>query len=310
MVLRQVLEIFDIIDSPKLEASDLINFFNKKGCHGISTRFIEGEHGEVEFIRVVLPGQNGKIKGGNCPTINIIGQLGGIGAYPSIKGFVSDGDGALAALVVALKIAEMQEMGCYMEGDVIVSTHICKTTPIIPRKPVPFLGMPLPIDVLMENIVDPEADAILSIDTTKGNRILNQRGFAITPTVKEGYILKVNDDLLDIMSTVTGLPPSVIAISTQDITSYNNNIYHLNSIMQPAVFTDAPVVGVAITSQVPVAGSATGATNFADIEMIARFCIEVAKYYGTGECRFYDNEEYEKLVSIYGSLKQLQKKEF
>jgi len=307
LVLKQILEILDILDNPKVKALEVKKLFNERGCQSISVESVEGEHGEVEFIKIILAGLNGKIKGGNSPTINIVGQLGGIGAYPIMTGFVSDGDGALAALSAALKIVEMQSRECYLEGDVVVTTHICNTAPITPRKLVTFLDMPLPVDVLLKYLVDSQADAVLSIDTTKGNRILNQRGFAITPTVKEGYILKVSDDLLDIMSTVTGLLPAVIAISTQDITSYNNNLYHINSIMQPVTFTDSPVVGVAITAQTPVAGSATGATNFVDIEMAARFCIEVAKYYGAGKCKLFDNQEFEKLVSIYGSMKHLQK---
>lgn len=307
MVLKQILEILDILDNPKVKALEVKKLFNERGCQSISVESVEGEHGEVEFIKIILAGLNGKIKGGNSPTINIVGQLGGIGAYPIMTGFVSDGDGALAALSAALKIVEMQSRECYLEGDVVVTTHICNTAPIKPRKLVTFLDMPLPVDVLLKYLVDSQADAVLSIDTTKGNRILNQRGFAITPTVKEGYILKVSDDLLDIMSTVTGLLPAVIAISTQDITSYNNNLYHINSIMQPVTFTDSPVVGVAITAQTPVAGSATGATNFVDIEMAARFCIEVAKYYGAGKCKLFDNQEFEKLVSMYGSMKHLQK---
>ena len=310
MVLRQVLEMFDILDNPGVKGSEVKKLFNDRGCESISLESVEGEHGEVEFIKIVLPGSKGKIKGGSSPTINIVGQLGGIGAYPAMTGFVSDGDGALTALSAALKIVDMQSRGCYLEGDVVVTTHICNTAPITPRKLVPFLDMPLPIDVLLKHLVDSKADAVLSIDTTKGNRILNQRGFAITPTVKEGYILKVSDDLLDIMSTVTGLLPSVIAISIQDITSYNNKLYHLNSIMQPVTATDSPVVGIAITAQTPVAGSATGAANFSDVEMAARFCIEVAKYYGSRKCKLYDEQEFERLVSIYGSLKHLQKKEF
>ncbi len=66
--------------------------------------------------------------------------------------------------------------------------------------------MDSPIDMMTmnENEVDSSCDAILSIDTTKGNRVINTRGFAISPTVKEGYILKTSDNLLDIMQTVTG----------------------------------------------------------------------------------------------------------
>ena len=56
-----------------------------------------------------------------------------------------------------------------------------------------------------------ELDAVLSVDTTKGNRIINTRGFAISPTVKEGYILKVSESVLDIMQTTTGRLPYVYA---------------------------------------------------------------------------------------------------
>ena len=50
-------------------------------------------------------------------------------------------------------------------------------------------------------------DAVLSIDTTKGNRILNTRGFAISPTVKEGWILKVAPDLVRLAEIATGRLP-------------------------------------------------------------------------------------------------------
>jgi hypothetical protein len=154
--------------------------------------------------------------------------------------------------------------------------------------------------------VDPRMDAILSIDTTRGNRIINIKGIAITPTVKEGWILKVSDDLLDIMQIVTGKLPAVVPITMQDITPYGNDIYHLNSIVQPATATDAPVVGVAITSEVAVPGSASGASHEIDIDQAARFCIEVAKGFGKGKVKFYDEEEFKRLVELYGSMKHLQ----
>jgi len=68
--------------------------------------------------------------------------------------------------------------------------------------PVPFMDSPVDIATMNKYEVDPAMDAVLSVDTTKGNRIINYRGFAISPTVKEGYILKVSEDLLDIMSIV------------------------------------------------------------------------------------------------------------
>jgi hypothetical protein len=149
-------------------------------------------------------------------------------------------------------------------------------------------------------------DAILSIDTTKGNRIINTRGFAISPTVKEGYILRVSEDLLEIMQYVTGRLPAVFAITMQDITPYGNDVFHLNSILQPSTATRAAVVGVAITAEVPVPGSATGATHLDDVESAVRFCLEVAKAYGTSACQFYDGKEFAHLTDLYGNMHHLQ----
>jgi hypothetical protein len=153
---------------------------------------------------------------------------------------------------------------------------------------------------------DEDMDAILAVDTTKGNRILNHKGFAITPTVKEGYILRVSEDLLDIMSYTSGNLPRVLPLSMQDITPYGNDIFHINSILQPSVVTTAPCVGVAITTESIVPGCASGATHLEDIDKVVRFCIETAKAYGKGICRFYNEEEFEKIKNLYGSMAHLQ----
>ena len=145
-------------------------------------------------------------------------------------------------------------------------------------------------------------DALLSIDTTKGNRILNARGIAITPTVKDGYLLRTSEDLLSILESTTGCPPMVLPLTQQDITPYGNDVYHLNSILQPSVATESPCVGVAITTQSQVAGCATSATHVPDVDEAVRFSIEVAQAYTAGKCHFYDSDEYQLLVSKYGTL--------
>ena len=150
--------------------------------------------------------------------------------------------------------------------------------------------------------VDERMDAILSIDTTKGNRILNARGIAITPTVKDGYLLRTSEDLLSILESTTGCLPMVLPLTQQDITPYGNDVYHLNSILQPSVATESPCVGVAITTQSQVAGCATGATHVPDVDEAVRFSIEVAQAYTAGKCHFYDSDEYQLLVSKYGTL--------
>jgi hypothetical protein len=97
-----------------------------------------------------------------------------------------------------------------------------------------------------EHEVLPEMDAVLSIDTTRGNRVMNRRGVAIAPTVVQGWIPRVSDDLLDTLGWVSGKRPLVLPITMQDITPYGNEVFHINSIMQLAVSTAAPVVGVAL----------------------------------------------------------------
>lgn len=196
--------------------------------------------------------------------------------------------------------------GTLLGGNVIVATHICPNAPVMPHDPVPFMGSPVDMATMNRMEVDPEMDAILSIDTTKGNRIINHRGFAISPTVKEGYILRISEDLLRLYEVVAGHPPVVFAVMTQDITPYGNGLFHLNSIMQPATATTAPVVGVAITAVTAVPGSATGASHEADIALAARFVIEVAKALGAGTCRIYDAEEWQRIQQLYGPLTNLQ----
>jgi hypothetical protein len=239
-------------------------------------------------------------------TLGIIGYLGGVRAQPEIIGLVSDADGCAAALAAGLKLVQMYGLGDRLPGDVIVTTHISTDASIVNHGPVPFMASP--VDMAMKNryLVDQSMEAVLSLDTTRGNRIINGRGVAISPTVKQGYILRVSEDLLTIQQHVTGRLPSVFAITTQDITPYGNGIFHLNSIMQPATCTDAPVVGVAITSEIAVPGSATGASQECDIEMAARFAVEVAKAFGKGRAKFYDAEEFTRLIELYGPMNHLQ----
>jgi hypothetical protein len=75
--------------------------------------------------------------------------------------------------------------------------------------------------------------------------------------------------------------------------------------MQPGVYTSAPVVGVATVAQAAVPGSGTGASHVVDLEMAARFCLEVAKDFSAGTLEFYDQREWETLQKLYGSLKHL-----
>ncbi len=307
MIVKEILEIYEILDSAYASGERVAEYL--KGIGGesrISLETLEGKSGKTtDVIKVLIPGSNGKTKGGNAPTIGLLGRLGGLGARPERIGFVSDGDGALTVLAAAAKLMKMQREGDVLEGDVLVSTHVCPDAPTLPHKPVSFMNSPVSMQQMNQSEVDGSVDAILSVDTTKGNRIMNHKGFSISPTVKDGYILKVSEDLLGIMEITTGQAPKVFALSMQDITPYGNNLYHLNSILQPSTATDVPVVGVAITTETAVPGCATGATNLMSIDEAGRFILEVAKEYTRGVCGFYDQEEYARMQKLYGSMSHL-----
>ncbi len=306
MLLKQVMELFDVLDRPDASGEKIAELFRSKGAKLVEVNTLSQGEGATDAVKIVIPGKNGKLSGGTAPTMGVIGRLGGLGARPEVTGFVSDGDGALAALTVALKLTEMQSYGDQLEGDVIVCTHVDPDAPTSEHYPVPFMGSCIDMELMNQYEVDSRMEAILSIDTTKGNKIFNHRGFSITPTIKEGYVLKVSEDLADIMATTTGELAKVFPVSIQDITPYGNDVYHVNSILQPATSTSAPVVGVAITTQSSVAGCATGASHPVDVEEAARFALEAAKMYTSGKCHFYDEKEYDHLLSLYGDLKRFQ----
>ena len=309
LLIKEVIEICDVLDDARAKGETVAALFT--GLDLPSPRFetIKGEKGETDVIQVCIPGIKGKSQDGDAPTLGILGTLGGIGARPDILGLVADADGAIVALSAALKLARMRQKGDQCPGDVYVSTHICADAPTMPHEPTPFMGSPISLFDQIAAELHPDMDAVLSVDTTKGNRIINHQGFAISPTVKEGYILRVSEDLLRIMEWVTGDFPCAFPITMQDITPYGNGIYHLNSIMQPSVLTDCPVVGVAVTTRAAVPGCASGANMPLGLEMASRFAVEVAKVYGLGTCRFYDMQEFTRLKKLYGSMNKLRKRE-
>lgn len=306
MSFKATLEALSLLDDAHVDGSKVVSALKSFGISDAVYTRIQGERGHTDFVRAVIPGSRGKKSGGDAPTLGIVGRLGGIGARPEMIGLVSDGDGAVTAVAAAIKLAVMQSKGDVLAGDVIASTHICPNAPTQPHEPVPFMGSPVDVGAMNEYEVSSEMDAILSVDTTKGNRMINHRGFAISPTVKEGYILRVSEDLLGIMLITTGKPPVTFPITTQDITPYGNGVFHLNSILQPSTATSAPVVGVAITTETAVPGCATGASHAVDIEEAVRFAVEVAKVYGAGKCSFYDKDEFARLVLLYGPMTHLQ----
>ncbi|WP_110693660.1 DUF1177 domain-containing protein [Salinicola halophyticus] len=307
-MLKQVIDLHEILDSPNASGERVKAYLVACGATPETVKItrVTSEKGASDFLHVTIAGTRGKQAGGDAPTLGVIGRLGGIGARPEITGYVSDGDGALAATSAAAKLISMAARGDRLAGDVIMTTHICPDAPTREHHPVPFMDSPITMEDTWEHEIDDAMDAVVSIDTTKGNRIINVRGVAMSPTVKQGYILRTSEDLMDVMSRVTGRLPEVFALTQQDITPYGNGLHHLNSILQPAVATAAPVVGVALAAETAVAGCATGASHEVDIEQAARFAVEVAKDFTAGICQFYDTKEFARLTELYGEQTRFQ----
>jgi hypothetical protein len=307
VLLKQLITAYELIDDPDASGEGIATYFNRLNPQIMpEVKTIEGDSGSTDFVRLLIPGVRGQTKGGVTPTLGIIGRLGGVGARPGKIGAVSDADGAIVTITTGLKLADMQQKGDTLNGDVILATHICPRAPTIPHDPVPFMGAPVDMETMNRLEIDQAMDAILSVDATKGNEVINHNGFAISPTVKEGYILKVSNDLLRIMRWVTGHPAVTFPLTTADITPYGNNLYHINSILQPATATSRPVVGIATTSTELVPGTSTGVNYPLGLESAARFCVEVAKEFGQGSCKLYDEGEFRRITELYGSMRHLQ----
>jgi len=309
--LKHVLEIVDLLDDPNVSGGKVMEFFRSKGLldfMSMNVEVVKGGKGSTDFITIKIPGKEGKTVGGSAPTLGVVGRLGGVGARPGFIGLVSDADGAIVALATAYKLSEMRRRGDALPGDVIITTHVCPNAPTRPHKPAPMMDSPVDILTLLKKEAHPEMDAILSVDATKANWVIKHTGIAITPTIKEGWILKVSQDLIDILVRVTGEPPAIVPITMQDILPYTTPVYHINSMVQPWIYTTAPVVGVAITTRMVVPGSATGPTNVWALEQATRYVIEVAKDYTLGRAKFYDEEEWRKILELHGEVKSIMRK--
>jgi hypothetical protein len=317
MSLQSTLIAYELLDGAKVNGASIANLFAPFRELGVAVTVTAVDNepagdtaGTTDFVSILIPGTHGKTAGGDARTLGMVGRNGAIGARPARVGMVSDADGPVAVIAVAHRLAQMKRNGDDLPGDVIVTTHIATDAPMHSNDGIPFMGMPVSSATMNRYQVSPDMDAILSVDTSKGNRIIKQRGFAISATAMQGYILRPSPNLVGVMESTTGQPAAVFAIAQQDITPYDNGLHHFNSIMQPHVATHAPVVGVAITAASIVGGSDSSASHEVDIAEAVRFCVEVAKRYTVASpdypCEFYDTKEWSRIRAAYPDLSVFQ----
>ena len=165
-MLTEVIEIFDLLDHSEVNGGVVSNLLKGEGAEGIVLKVVKDERGSTEVLKILIPGSRGSSKGGKAPTLGVVGTLAGVGARPAVQGVVSDADGAITALACALKLLRMKKRGDNLEGDLIITTHVCPKAPTEPHDPFPFVRYPVRVRKLMKYLVDDRAHAILSIDTT------------------------------------------------------------------------------------------------------------------------------------------------
>lgn len=312
MGMREISEVTELMDDPRLDGLRIAALLRSAAADArvevtpVPYEAPEDTSQSCDFLRVVLPGTHGAIAGGDAPTLGVVGRLGAQQAQPDRIGYVSDADGSTVAIAAALRLLRLAAAGAQLAGDVIVTTHIATHVSITPREPADFMGMPVSSETMNVHEVDAAMDAILSIDASKGNRLINHPGVAISPTAKAGYLLPVPPGLLTILEHATGAPAHTFPLALQDITPYSNGYRHFNSIMQPTVATSAPVVGVALTAAAVVPGSSTGASYEPALLEATRFVVETAKQFTQGRVSFFDADEHDRLVAQYGDLTRFQ----
>ena len=99
MLIKQIIEAYDLLDSSFVTGEKVKDYLlSIRPDADVEVYPLTGPKGTTDMLKVRIPGTNGKSSGGTAPTIGLLGRLGGIGARPEQIGFVSDGDGALAAV--------------------------------------------------------------------------------------------------------------------------------------------------------------------------------------------------------------------
>ncbi|QIW22735.1 DUF1177 domain-containing protein [Sulfolobus sp. S-194] len=276
MILKTLIDVINI-----LESKNPLEIIRKRLENKV--KYEEITVGEVPYIKVLYKGE-GKDK------IEILGRLGAIQMVGTNKGLVSDADGAIITLTTLLELLNLMDKGITFDIDILFVTNLATKAKLIPHKPFDFMVPLMGLDDALKIEVDPTASFILSIDSTKGNRLAKYDDFALTHVVKDGYILKLHDNIIDIYNRVTEHEIYMISLTTGDLTPLDYNVYHISTLISPWLYTSSPVLGLATVSKQVIPGYETGVQNLTMLEHASRFCIELIKYLEKGGKVYNENE--------------------
>ena len=94
MLLRQVIELFDLLDTPAANGTTVTNLFKERGNVEVTVENVKGDEGDTDCVTILIKGSEGKSIGGSAPTLGIIGRLGvsakAGGEAASLLGIVSE----------------------------------------------------------------------------------------------------------------------------------------------------------------------------------------------------------------------------
>lgn len=307
MSFKSAMKAYEVLDSAYVTGEQVVKMFLEAGADEASFEHLEG-NGFTDIVRVFLKGKKGRSSGGTAPTLDLSASLIGVGARPATSGILGDGDGAVVVCAAGLKFLDMKKKGDQLEGDVVILMNVTAAAPTSESEghAPPGIGCPVNFWLMKSKFIDKTADAILDVNVTRSDRYCKKKGFAITPTVKEGWLLKISEDALDVMERVTGEMPAIMPLTMQELMPTRNGISYLNDIGALPYGLDSPCIGVALTQSIPVDPSGPGMTCLPEIEPAIRYCVEVAKDFGKDRFDFYDKEEFEKIVKLYGPMTHLQ----
>ncbi len=305
-MLREIMDVLDFLDDAR-NSAEQFKAMLPDGPHTVEITPFDSDLGHTDFIKILFPGKNGKSSGGSAPTIGIIGSNGGLRLPWEYPGLSSDADGCVVGLACALGLARKHHRNQQLQGDVLVSTHICQSAHPAPHDPFPFVVSPLPSSEKHPRLVDERMDAILTPETCKSNKMAAHLGFAVTPPVREGFILRPHETILHAVEMVTGKPPVVFPITMQDVTPYELGVHHICGMVLPSIFSTAPVIGVPLVTALQTHPSATNTQQPMVLESATRFCLEVATGLGNGDYHFHYQSDFEGMLKSFGALRGWQR---
>ena len=74
MLLRQVIELFDLLDTPAANGTTVTDLFKERGNVEVTVENVKGDEGDTDCVTILIKGSEGKSVGGSAPTLGIIGR--------------------------------------------------------------------------------------------------------------------------------------------------------------------------------------------------------------------------------------------